>query len=182
MKNRHIAAAVAAALLLASQQALAAPTAFLIAWPLALAALAAALTGLASRKTLLTYGVLAATGALGVSWLLAFGHGLYLGLDMPELLAVIVWLAALLVWPLAQPAEDQKGARLAAMAVVLLGVVAVGIVRFDPPWTARHPRPTHIAYYVDSTTGVAWRFSDMPELPAWTRDVRPCFRAFSTSG
>ena len=152
-------------------QALAAPTAFLIAWPLALAALAAALTGLASRKTLLTYGVLAATGALGVSWLLAFGHGLYLGLDMPELLAVIVWLAALLVWPLAQPAEDQKGARLAAMAVVLLGVVAVGIVRFDPPWTARHPRPTHIAYYVDSTTGVAWRFSDMPELPAWTRDV-----------
>jgi len=152
-------------------QILAPPTAFLVAWPLTLAALAGALTGLASRRSIMGYVVLTLAGALGVSWLLAFGHGIYLGLDMPELLAAIVWLSALLVWPLAQPGEDQKGARLAAMAVILLGVVAVAIARVDPPWTARHPRPAHIAYYVDSATGVAWRFSDMPTLPRWTREA-----------
>lgn len=152
-------------------QVLAPTTAFLAAWPLALAALAGALTGLASRRNLPQLAVLAIVAALGLSWLLSFAHGAYLGLDLPELLAAIVWLAALLLWPLAQPGENQKGARLAAMAVVFLGVVAVAIVRFDPPWTARHPQATHIAYYVDTNRGLAWRISDMPRLPRWTRDV-----------
>jgi Peptidase family M28 len=152
-------------------QVLAPPTAFLAAWPLTLATLAAALTGLASRRNLPQLAILALAGALGLAWLLAFAHGVYLGLDLPELLAVFVWLAALLLWPLTQPGEDRKGARLAAMAMVFLGVVAVGVVRFDPPWTARHPQATHIAYYVDTAKGLSWRFSDMPRLPAWTRDV-----------
>lgn len=152
-------------------QVFAPTTAFLAAWPLALASLAAALTGLASRRNLPQLAVLAIIGALGVSWLLTFAHGLYLGLDLPELMAVIVWLAALLLWPLAQPGEDQKGARMAAMAMIALGVITVGIVRFDPPWTARYPQATHIAYYVDTAKGLAWRISDMPHLPDWTRDV-----------
>lgn len=152
-------------------QVLAPPTAFLVAWPLALAALAAALTALVSRRGLPTLAVLAIAGALGVSWLLSFGHGVYLGLDMPELLAAIVWLCALLLWPLAQPAEDQKGARMAAVAVILLGVVAVAIVRFDPPWTARHPQATHIAYYLEPEAGRALRISESPALADWTRQA-----------
>lgn len=152
-------------------QVLAPPTAFLAAWPLALAALAAALTALASHRGLPTLIVLAIAGVAGVSWLLAFGHGVYLGLDMPELLAAIVWLCALLLWPLAQPAEDQKGARMAAVAVILLGVVAVAIVRFDPPWTARHPQATHVAYYLEPDAGRALRISESPALTDWTRQV-----------
>lgn len=163
---------LATGLLVAIALQYAAPaTAFLVGWPLALAALAAALTTLGARRTPPVLLVLALAGVLGVSWLLAFGHGVYQGLDLPELLAVIVWLCTLTLWPLAQPAEDQKGARMSAMAVVLLGVVAVLVVRFDPPWSARHPQITHVAYYLDREQGRALRISDAPDLPAWTRSV-----------
>lgn len=168
---------LATGLLVAVALQYAAPaTAFLVGWPLTLAALAAALTTLAARRSLPVLVALTAAGVLGVSWLLAFGHGVYQGLDQPEVLGVIVWLCALVLWPLAQPAEDQKGARMSAMALVLLGVVAVGVVRLDPPWTARHPQATHVAYYLDREQGRALRFSDAPALPAWTR------RALSADG
>ena len=163
---------LATGLLVAVALQFAAPTtAFLAGWPLALASLAAALTTLGARRTLPVLIVLTAAGVLAVSWLLAFGHGVYQGLDQPEVLAVIVWLCALALWPLAQPVEDQKGARLSAMAVILLGVAAVAVVRFDPPWTARHPQVTHVAYYLDREQGRALRISDTPGLPAWTRGV-----------
>ncbi|WP_374653572.1 M20/M25/M40 family metallo-hydrolase [Phenylobacterium sp.] len=150
-------------------QAAAPTTAMLVAWPLALAALAAALTAFASRRKLPSLIVLGAIAAAGLGWLLAFGHGIYLGLDQPELLAVIVWIAALLLWPLAQPAEDQKGARTAALAILLLGAAAVTAIRIDPPWTARYPQPTHVAYYLEPTRTL--RISDAPALPDWTRQV-----------
>jgi hypothetical protein len=152
-------------------QALAPPTAFLAAWPLTVAALAAAITSLAARRTMPSLAVLLIAGVLGLHWLLAFGHGLYQGLDQPELLAAIAWLSALTLWPLAQPAEDQKGARMAALAVILLGAIAVGVVRFDAPWSARHPQATHVAYYLDPIAGRALRISDAPNLPTWTRKV-----------
>lgn len=163
---------LASGLLIAIALQVAAPTtAFLAAWPLALATLSAALTGLGAKRNLPVLAVLTIAGILGLSWLLAFGHGIFQGLDQPELLAVITWLAAWTLWPLAQPAEDQKGARMAALAVMLLGVVAVGVVRLDPPWSERHPQVTHIAYHLDRETGRAHRFSDAPGLPDWTRGV-----------
>ncbi|WP_293401294.1 M20/M25/M40 family metallo-hydrolase [Phenylobacterium sp.] len=163
---------LATGLLIAVALQYAAPTtAFLVGWPLVLACLTAVLTTLGARRSLPVLIALTIAGALGLSWLLAFGHGIYQGLDQPELLAVIVWLAALGLWPLAQPAEDQKGARMSALAVVLLGVVAVAVVRLDPPWTARHPQITHVAYYLNRDDGRAYRISDAPALPAWTRKV-----------
>ena len=163
---------LAAGLLVAVTLQYAAPTtAFLVGWPLVLASLAAALTTLGARRTLTVLIVLTIAGVLGLSWLLAFGHGIYQGLDQPELLALIVWLAALALWPLAQPAEDQKGARMSALAVILLGAVAVAVVRLDPPWTARHPQATHVAYYLDREAARAYRISDARSLPAWTRGV-----------
>lgn len=150
-------------------QALAPPTAFLIAWPLALAALTAATTALAARRSLPTLVSLTLTGVVGVAWILGFAHGVFEGLDQPEMLGAFVWLAALAIWPLAQPPVDQKGSRLAAMAVVLLGVIAVGVVRFDPPWSARFPQATHVAYYVEPAGGRTLRVSDAPGLTAWTK-------------
>lgn len=150
-------------------QILAPTTAFLAAWPLTLAGLGAAATGLAAKRTPAVLIILAALGALGVAWLLSFGHGIFQGLDMVSLLAAIVWLAALLLWPLAQPAEGEKGARMLGLAIILLGLVVVSLVRFDSPWTARHPLAAHVAYYVEP--GRALRISGTPELSDWVKGV-----------
>ncbi|KRB46703.1 M20/M25/M40 family metallo-hydrolase [Phenylobacterium sp. Root700] len=154
-----------------AMQVLAPTTAFLAAWPLAIAGLGAALTGMASRRSLPFLGVLAALGAVGLSWLLGFGHGLYLGLDMVELLAVIVWLGALLLWPLAHAGENEKGARMAALGLILLGFVVTAIVRFDSPWDARYPQATHAAYFVDAGAGRTWRITRLREVSPWTRQM-----------
>lgn len=152
-------------------QILASPTAFLAAWPLTLAGLGAAITGMASKRSLPFLGVLAVLGAIGVSWLLGFGHGVFLGLDLPELLAVIVWLSALLLWPLAHTGENEKGVRVTAVALIMLGFVLVAVVRLDPPWSARYPQATHVAYFVEPDAGRASRISMTPDVPAWTRQI-----------
>jgi hypothetical protein len=154
-----------------AMQILAPPTAFLAAWPLALAGLGAALTGMASRRNLAALGVLAVLGALGVGWLLGFGHGIFLGLDLPELLAAIVWLAAMLLWPLAHAGENEKHVRVTAVALVLLGFVVVAVVRFDPPWSTRYPQATHAAYFVEPAANRTWRISMTPDVSDWTRQM-----------
>lgn len=152
-------------------QILAPPTAFLAAWPLTLAGLGAAITGMATKRSLPFLGVLAVLGAVGVSWLLGFGHGIFLGLDLPELLALIVWLSALLLWPLAHTGENEKGVRVTAVALIMLGFVLVAVVRLDPPWNARYPQATHAAYFVEPADGRASRISMTPDVPAWTREM-----------
>ena len=152
-------------------QILAPPTAFLAAWPLVLAGLGAAITGMGSKRSLLLLGLLAVLGAIGVSWLLSFGHGVFLGLDLPELLAVIVWLSALLLWPLAHTGENEKGVRVTAVALIMLGFVLVAVVRLDPPWNERYPRATHAAYFVEPGENRASRISMTPDIPDWTRQM-----------
>ena len=152
-------------------QILAPPTAFLAAWPLALAGLGAAITAMGSKRSLAFLGVLAVLGAIGVSWLLGFGHGVFLGLDLPELLAVIVWLSALLLWPLAHTGENEKGVRVTAVALIMLGFVMVAVVRLDPPWNERYPQATHAAYFVEPGENRASRISMTPDIPDWTRQM-----------
>lgn len=151
---------------------IAAPTtAFLVAWPLTAAALAAAISGFGVSRGPAMLTVLAAIAALAGAWILGFAHGVFLGLDMPELMALFVWLAAFLLWPLAQPAEGDRAARLAGLAVLLAGFAGVGLVRLDPPWTERHPQPTGVAYHMDLDTGRAARVSFGPDADPWTRAV-----------
>jgi hypothetical protein len=151
---------------------IAAPTtAFLVAWPLLLASLSAALTGFGARRGPARQVLMAALAAAGGFWLLGYAHGVFLGLDMPELLAVFAWLCALLFWPLAQPAEGDKAARLAALAVLLAGFCGVALVRFDPPWTARHPQPVGVAYHHDLDQNRFSRVSFTPYRNAWTEAV-----------
>jgi hypothetical protein len=149
-----------------------APTAALVAaWPTLLAAALAAATGLWTRRTwalrLMTFAAVAA----GLGWLGGLVHGVYLGLDAPELLAVPLWLAALLVWPLAQPARDGAGTPFVAVAVLVAGLAVLAAVRFMEPWSPRHPQASQVAYLQDLASGRALRLSLTPQRPAWSDAV-----------
>lgn len=140
------------------------PTAFLIAWPLVAGCALAAATGLASRLSRPALVLYALTAGAVTGWLLIFGHGVYLGLDLPEILALFVWLAALVVWPLSAAAP-----RRLAVAGLAIALLAVLIVRLDPPWTARHPQASHLAYVVAPATGRAYLASTSEQLTPWER-------------
>jgi hypothetical protein len=154
-----------------AMQALAPATAFLVAWPLVVATLLGAVSAMGARRPIGVTFVIAALAALGVAWLLGFGHGIFLGLDQVELLALIVWLTALLVWPLAQPAERERKTASLGLALLLLGFIGVLVVRLDPPWSERFPRATQILYYVDLAGQRTLRVSNAPGDFPWVRDA-----------
>ena len=152
-------------------QALAPPAAFILAWPLALAGLAAATSAMGARRNVAVLILLSLIAALGLGWVGGFAHLMYLSLDLVELLAVPVLLAALLVWPLAQPEEGAPPARLVGPLLLIAGFGALLLVRFAQPYDARHPELTYVGYQVDQDAGRAWRFSASPTLPKWSQGV-----------
>lgn len=107
----------------------------LVAWPLALAAVAALLA--ASDPVLdrpATLFVLALIAAIGGGQLLYLAHFTFLGVGagMPEVLALHAWLAAMLLWPLLQRPARPRLYQLAAM-LLMLGSAGLALsVRFDP--------------------------------------------------
>lgn len=145
-------------------------TAFLVAWPLALASLAAALSALGTTRRLWVTIAIVAIAVPGLAWIGGFAHGLFLGLDMPELLAATAWLAAFLIWPMAHPRIGGAG-RITALVVLVLGFALIVYIHFTAPWSARHPRATIVAYQIDADTGRAYRVSATPDLSAWARGV-----------
>ncbi|MDB5423200.1 MAG: peptidase family [Phenylobacterium sp.] len=152
-------------------QALAPPAAFILAWPLLLASLAAAASAMSARKGVATLILLGLLAALGLGWIGGFAHGVFLSLDLVELLAAPVLLAALLVWPLAQPEEGAPPARLVGPLLLAAGVAMLLAVRFAHPYDARHPELSYVGYQVDQDAGRAWRFSGSPTLPKWSEGV-----------
>ncbi|OIQ67102.1 hypothetical protein GALL_513220 [mine drainage metagenome] len=114
----HLILALIAATVL---QALAPTVAFLIAWPLALAVVLAASSGLGASRAPWVTPLLALGAALGVGWVLTYAHVVYLGLDQPEILALFVWLAALTLWPLAQAEGGEARPRTIALALLAMG-------------------------------------------------------------
>lgn len=144
---------------------------FLIAWPLVLAALGAALSGFGAQSR--WWSVLALLAALAGGWLGVYVHVVSQGLDLPDLLALFVFLAALVFWPLTQSAdlspsgEPAQGSGAAWLAGVLL-VLGTGLflfVRFSDPWTARNPQAT-IVNHVTDAAGKGWLTT--PALSPWT--------------
>ena len=152
-------------------QALAPPAAFVLAWPLALASLAAAASAMGARKSVAALILLAGLAALGLGWVAGFAHATFLSLDVVELLAMPVLLGAFLMWPLAQPEEGAPPARLVGPLLLIAGLAALILVRFSHPYTERHPELTYVGYQIDQDTGLAWRFSASPALPKWSQDV-----------
>lgn len=142
--------------------------AVLVAWPLTLAAAAAAVTVLGSRMELARSAVVAVIAAIGGGWLAGYFHGVAQGLDMPMILGLFVWLGALLFWPLAPHA----GPRGLYPALVVLGAGAVLLltVRFNDPWTARHPRLSNV-YQVTDAQSRGWRIALPYALDDWSRSA-----------
>lgn len=163
---------LALGLVLAIALQAAAPTiAYVIAWPLLAAAIGAAATDMAARPGLAPLGVLAVIAALVTGFSGAYAHVAYLSLDVMLLQALPMTMAALALWPLAQPAEGAPPARLVGPLLLVAGAVVTLIVRLDPPWSARHPQATQVAYHLDQDGGHAWRISLTPGDPPWTRQA-----------
>lgn len=162
---------LAAGFLVACAAQAAAPTAaVLLVWPVALAAVSAALVALAAVKSFVDTLIAAFVAALGLAWLGPYLHLSFLALDMPEMLAVYAALAALFIWPLAHP-RIGGGGRLTALGLLVVGIALIGVIRFTDPWSARHPQPATIAYVVDTARRQAWRVASAGEETAWARQV-----------
>ncbi|MFM8819769.1 MAG: M20/M25/M40 family metallo-hydrolase [Phenylobacterium sp.] len=157
-------------------QVIAPTAAFLVAWPLLAACLLALLTSLGAsgaRWRLPLAGF--AMGAPVTAWLLGYAHGVFLGLDLPALLAVFAWLSALTLWPLLH--GDAGEARLdRRVPIVTAGAVAAGLalaafLRLAPPWSERLPEVTVVQHLQDENTGEAFLVSPEPHLSRWSRRV-----------
>jgi hypothetical protein len=169
-------------ILAALAQALAPPAAFVVAWPLALACLAAAATGLAVRKGPGSLILLGLTAAIGAAFAASFAHAAYLSLDLMELQALAVLVAVMPVWPLAQTEEGAPPARLLGPILIIAGLAITVAVRFNHPYDARHPQATYVGYQLDQDKRQAWRYSDMPQRTAWSDAVMTPNEASGSGG
>ena len=147
---------------------LSAPTiAFLVAWPLAAAGLVSALTagGASSerRAWLLSAFVIIVTTA----WLGVFFHNLLQAIDVPEAPALIVWLAALGLWPLMWPAKDERHFT-PGLLVLAVALTIPLYLHFTRPWTPRTPQATEPIYVVNPQDGRAW-LADQVDPGEWAR-------------
>lgn len=145
--------------------------AFLVVWPLALAGLGAAISLMGTRLDASRTAGVALLAALGGGWLAVFFHVVSQGLDQPMILALLLWLGAFLVWPLAWPAATARLSLAPAVVLLAIGLALVGVVRFSDPWSTRHPEATVVLHVQDATTGKAWRAAMTPGLSPWGRAV-----------
>lgn len=152
-------------------QALAAPAAYVLAWPLIVAGLGAALTGVSTRRNVLALAILGVAAAVMLGWTGGLAHASYLSLDLVELQALPILIAALVVWPLAQPAEGAPPERLIGPALLILGLAATAVVRFDDPYSARYPGLAYVQYVSDQDNGHALRYRPRGSASAWSDAV-----------
>jgi hypothetical protein len=130
---------------------------FLVAWPLTLAALGAAVTrwGADGRWT----SMLAALAAIVCGWLGVYVHLTAQGLDFPALLGLFVLLSLFVLWPLAQPQGEYTRTRawvLLALVIAMPLAWAVAYQAKSSPWTERYPRADGVMHVTDSHAGKAW--------------------------
>lgn len=152
----------------AAVQVLAPPAAYVFAWPLLLAAVAAAATDCAARRSPPSLALLALVAALSLGWLGNLAHGAFLSMDVMPLLALPALLAALSLWPLAQPADGAPPGRALGATLLLAGLAVTAWVRFADPYDARRPEAASILYHLDQDAQQAFLVSTTPTLPRWS--------------
>ncbi len=142
--------------------------AYLVAWPLVLAALGAAISAMGHDQAWPARLPLSVLAALALGWLAGTAHFVALGLDKPPILALFVWLAGLTLWPLLQPLPRRSGWIMAAI-LLLAGTAIVATLRFTDSASPRHPRAT-VAYYVaEQGTRRFWLATTVPNFSAWSQ-------------
>ena len=148
-----------------------APTAaFILAWPVLAASACAALTGWGTRRGAAADLPALVIATLSLAWLGGLFHSLLQGLDVPEGPALVVWLAAMPVWPLTQLGERERYWSWALAAFTLACGLGVDLwLNLTPPWSPRHPEAAEPLYVVDEG-GKAWRVAPRPLAP-WTIKV-----------
>jgi hypothetical protein len=150
---------------------IAAPTAgAAVAWPLAAGGLASALSAAGADRRALVQAAVVVIAALTLGWLGTLLHGLLQALDLALLAVLPTWLAALVLWPLAAPGENERASLWPAGAIFLVGVALAAFIRFHNPWTARYPDAVEPLYVVEPATHRAWDTS-LLRPDAWTRAV-----------
>jgi hypothetical protein len=152
-------------------QALAPTAAPPLAWPLLLGAAGSAVSAAGARRGLIATLLVGAVALVGLTMAGVLGHLVYQGLDLPELLALPLFMAFLVALPLAQPHEDSHHGHGIGLLAIFVGLIVLAMVRWISPWTARHPQATYVAYVQDRDAGRAWRIAIAPGLDAWTRSV-----------
>jgi hypothetical protein len=142
-----------------------------VAWPLLLAAASAAVTsaGLSERQWTWIASILFA--AVGLAWLGVFFHTLLQGLDLAAAPALVVWLAAPSLWPLAWPERPERVWSMApGLLSLFFGLGVMAWLHLTSPWTPRHPRAVEPRYLVEADQQCAWRIAAIPP-DGWTLAV-----------
>jgi len=133
--------------------------AFLVAWPLTLAALGAAASRWGVDHWL--WPLQALIVAVVCGWLGVYFHLTAQGLDAPALLGLFALLAAFVLWPLAPEQGDNRSQRIiSAMSAGLPLLVAVIVARVvmpaTGPWSERYPEAVDLFHVTDTHAGKAW--------------------------
>lgn len=145
--------------------------AYVIAWPLLVAAIGAAATALSARRGVLPIGLLVVLAAAALGWQGGISHFAYEGMDLMPLFSVQMITAGLVLWPLAQPDTGaQKGLVIGGL-LLASGLALTLIIRAEDPWTPRYPQVSYVGYHIDQDTGRAWRYSHPLMSGAWTDGV-----------
>ena len=155
-------------------QALVPPMAMLSAWPLLLGALTMVLTGEAGRGRWETPIALIIAVVASVLAIAHLGHLVdqtftAVGVAMPEILALFVLLALVVIFPLLEGFVAAPFARLEALLVVGLGSVILAYVALHDPASARTPTPVQAFYVQDAASGKSWRASTLETLDPWSK-------------
>jgi hypothetical protein len=159
---------LATVLVFAAAAQIAAPlAAYLLAWPLVIAAALALATRLGEDHRLPALGLLAAGAGAVTAWLVAYFHFAAQALDLAPALAVFTLLAAPALWPLLGALERRTGAVL-ALALLVGAVAVVGWLRFAPAWSERHPRATAVYYVADTASGAFYRAAPFTLAGPWS--------------
>jgi hypothetical protein len=141
--------------------------AYVFAWPLLAGALAAAATRLGAELRPAPLAAATLTAGLGLAFAIVHAHLLIVATGAPETLILPLLMAALVVWPLVQPAPGAPPEELAAGVLLLTGVALVAWIRLSPPWNERQPQPGYVAYQLDQDAGRAWRVKPADLGGAW---------------
>lgn len=156
-------------LIIAIAAQIAAPgAAYVVTWPLLVAAIGAAATALSARRGILSLLLLAVLAAVALGWQGGISHFAFLGMDMMALFSLQMITAGLVVWPLAQPDKGARKGLVVGTSLLIGGIAITLFVRSEDPWTPRFPQVTYVGYQMDQDTGRAWRFSPEFDHTAWT--------------